>query len=63
MKKKKRLIKIATRPVTDTLAATAQPAYSGQNTYIPAGSLLNKYNQKRPSGTKKLSPAADEEME
>lgn len=63
MKKKKRLIKIATRPVSDSLAAAAQPAYTGQTAYIPAGSLLNKYNQKKPSGTKKLSPAADEEME
>lgn len=34
-----------------------------ENLFKSGRSLLNKYNQKRPAGTKKLSPAADEEME
>jgi hypothetical protein len=61
MKKKKRLTKISTAGSKGPVAA--QEGVTSQNPFISAGSLLNKYNQKRPSGIRKLSPAADEEME
>ena len=61
MKKKKQLLSIST-PVS-RISASAHDGTPEQGAVISSRSLLNKYNQKKPSGARKLSPAADEEME
>lgn len=68
MKNKKQLRRLNKIPATTAkqeIAAVTQESSDVMTKHLfkSGRSLLNKYNQKRPAGSKKLSPAADEEME